>query len=594
MDKSNTAAISHVAGDTLRMVFSYSQPNMLGRFAAVSRFGAVAVQDDELWSHWSTALGVDGGRPAIRAIVEGRGCWRSVPTSSDTTTMCPSARDLCAAATLDDGSVILQGGRKGNRMFSDTWKLKITKSPSGNAAQWHDLPGMTLDVGPGARVHQDVCILGNQFFVVHGGLRPEGYRDNDTFVLDIAAEPPSWTEVTRGVVHDRRRPTARFHHTFTTIGHGKSTLIIGGHDRTIATIDDAAILEIPEPDKSWAWRLAPSLRQRPNPASRPINSTLACQPRAFHAAAAVGTHHVAVFGGVDDDGDPLDDLWIVDTLFEQARELQPPGSPPPARSRHGAVVSGTVLAIFGGSPGSAQFQQNAVDLWTVDLADALEGRHATASWNRLAFIAYHTQGFCWPRHWLWPWMYSHGGYLVAFGGFRSTSGFDRFGDPVRAESGEAAGDASGALLALPWHDLLDSRKWRVLSTKKSESWHALPVAIVARRGHPPLLIGTRESNGVPCLSVHEMLLAGQLPVEGTKRGGDTQAVDSRNLDGPSVSKTSSAAEVLMSPSSSRQGELCRLSWWQRLHKALKPANCSFGGCPKRLGLPQSFMRRLRP
>lgn len=54
-----------------------------------------------------------------------------------------------------------------------------------------------------------------------------------------------------------------------------------------------------------------------------------------------------IFGGIDDKSD-FGDLWALDLLSEQWREVKPTGALPLARFGHSAVVIGSRIVIFGG------------------------------------------------------------------------------------------------------------------------------------------------------------------------------------------------------------------------------------------------------
>jgi len=212
-------------------------------------------------------------------------------------------------------------------------------------------------------------------------------------------------------------------------------------------------------------------------------------PRAFHTTAAVGSNKLAIFGGLDCESKPRDDLRMIDAGRGVGCEILPEGPRPPARSRHGAAVAGTQLIIFGGAPGITPWDRDPLDLWSFDLADALAGR-PKGCWTRLAFNLWDAGKLGWPRHWLLPHLFISEGHAVAFGGHRSTQHFDHFGDATQEERMEAAGGCAGSLATLPWHNLWTSQMWRVLSECQAPpAWRniATPAAIVIGTSLPLLL-----------------------------------------------------------------------------------------------------------
>lgn len=506
------ARLRDLAPEVICSVLSWACPRDAAAVAATARCFGDAVANDELWLCWSSILDAgsvsadpatssrsrrphrgDRGRAAFRRRALGCGLWRGLSVKGPA----PPWRSSCAAAALGDSTVLLHGGRGAEQTFlDDVWRLDIAEP--GKPSAWEALPPSTCGIGPSARAHQDVAVLCERFFVVHGGLRPQGHRDNDTFVLDVKAKPPSWQKVTPEAIFmdDPRRPTARFHHTFTVLGHGRGALIFGGHDHTISTISDAALLEAPSSaDVSWAWHLAPSGQHQSAASTATVvtppfgEADVGGTPRAFHTAVAVGDASIALFGGMDSENRPRDDLHLVDADRGISFEVLLDGARPPARSRHGAAVVGKELLIFGGAPGLTPWDRDPLDLWSIDLTDVLAGR-SSASWTQVAFSMWGNGLLGWPRHWLLPKLFVKEGHAVAFGGHRTTRNFDPFGDATVEEREEAAGDAAGSLAALPWHSLWSSRAWRVLSAKDQQlAWKSIvtPAAFIPGTALPLLL-----------------------------------------------------------------------------------------------------------
>lgn len=477
---------------------------------AASRHLHAATCDPRLWSRWAEMLGGEGGKDAVKSRVLGLATWQKLDHSASQRV--PTSRGFAAVAPLGPTTAVLQGGLLfGRAMVDDVWLLTLRQDD----CEWQELPSKTHGIGPGARAFQDCFTLQQRFFVVHGGKRPRGHRDNDTFVLDLGnLEAPRWEEVSTGEVHDVRRPTARFHHTCTAVGGGHAALLAGGQDRTISVIDDPALLSVPSPGEPWVWRLSAcgastphQVRQEPQQGLTFAAANLIGQPRAFHAAAAVGRSKIAVFGGIDEDGDPLDDLWLADCDTERGQEVRVgPGPRPAGRCRHTMTLApGTSrLLLFGGLAGTQEhFRASPLDLWSIDL-----GVEASSCWQQLSFSTSCGQGLPSfgsrrPRHWLLPTLAFSDGQLLVMGGYRGGQNFDNFGDPTLASVAvdEAAGEVAGALVALPHHELFSSQLWRVASCEQAAL--AKPVAFVQCAESKPISLAISETVGEP-LTVYSL------------------------------------------------------------------------------------------
>ena len=83
---------------------------------------------------------------------------------------------------------------------------------------------------------------GAEWMVVQGGLREEGFRDNETWVLGplgaaAGAAAWRWFEVQEGGgAQSPERPSPRFHHTVSGVRGGAGLLVVGGHDHRIRPI----------------------------------------------------------------------------------------------------------------------------------------------------------------------------------------------------------------------------------------------------------------------------------------------------------------------------------------------------------------------
>lgn len=259
--------------------------------------------------------------------------WREIPS----TDVAPLARRWHSLTPIGDGSsrLCLFGGRcaLSGRMLADTWLLEMpadVKEP----ARWTQLEALGLQ--PPGRAHHDAAVVDGRWLVVHGGLRDEGHRSNDTWRLDLTSSMPTWERIGTRLSPS---PDPRYHHTFVATESGKLVLF-GGHDWRRAPLNDAWVLDAsgsPEIDE-MEWRC--------------IEADLKPESRAYHSAIAMGQWMI-VCGGELLSGDADATIWALDVKHESwsRTEAEFAGG---GRMRHAACCleggpgSEGVLAICGG------------------------------------------------------------------------------------------------------------------------------------------------------------------------------------------------------------------------------------------------------
>ena len=248
---------------------------------------------------------------------------------------------------------------------------------------------------------------GREWLAVHGGLRPEGFRDNETWLLGplgAAADAPHWRwyEVQPGGgAQSRARPPPRFHHSFSVMpgrGDGSSCMVLlGGHDHTISPILSPWVLDLGELAVGDDGRVtgADSVQwhEITSAVDPETGSRSSPPPRAHHSAVAWPGHGLVVFGGEGlDDGwgaEFLEDTWLLASRHTAAAvattslseyydswqwiRLASDGPRTAPRTHAAATIAcGERLMIFGGYNYGPDDDDIFTDIWALDLQSPAE------------------------------------------------------------------------------------------------------------------------------------------------------------------------------------------------------------------------------
>ncbi|XP_024541863.1 F-box/kelch-repeat protein At1g51550 isoform X1 [Selaginella moellendorffii] len=260
----------------------------------------------------------------------------------------PPARFGHSCVYLEDvGLLVLFGGISdtGTR-YLDTWINDTTTTAA--ASSWHLLP---VSHSPLARGAHACCYAGDKKVVVFGGIRNDGARLHDTWVLDLSQEPPSWREVAT-----QASPCARSGHTLTRIATNRMVLF-GGRGAHFEVLNDVWLLSLQDQRPTWTEL------------SRTITDE-APSPRAGHSASIIFGNRILIFGGEDARRTKKRDVWVLDpeavaaaapsssspTCSEKNygrkfwKKLRVRGQSPSRTSFHGACSLGTghAVLVFGG------------------------------------------------------------------------------------------------------------------------------------------------------------------------------------------------------------------------------------------------------
>ncbi|CAI5473259.1 unnamed protein product [Closterium sp. Yama58-4] len=223
--------------------------------------------------------------------------------------------------------------------------------------------GLVLRNGGDARTAAEVAEDGEGVLVVSGGCTASGRLLSDTFLLDLAHNPPSWKEIRVAWA-----PPARLGHTLSALG-GRKVLMFGGLATSGALrlrSNDAFTIDLADEHPNWQT-VSPDAPLpgggggangsgagggggtggTPGGASPP--------PRLDHVAFALPGGRVLVFGGSIAGVSPTpSQVYLLDPGEEKPRwrELAFPGQQPRIAWGHSTcVVGGTKAVVLGGQTG---------------------------------------------------------------------------------------------------------------------------------------------------------------------------------------------------------------------------------------------------
>ena len=414
--------LESLPSDAILRVARYLDAGTLGCLAQCSRSLAAIVIGDAAWEHLAPAAAAGecpSARERMRAVVtlelahweglSGAGipedgvtvvdAGPAVISSARTT---PEEREKFAAFLYGGTTLLVFGGRTYGQStcLNDCWALDTvtsewTRSPApGPARRCFGADGG----GGGILSGRD----GREWLAVHGGLRPEGFRDNETWLLGplgAAADASHWRwyEVQPGGgAQSRARPPPRFHHSFNILpGRGDSSscmVLLGGHGHTISPILSPWVLDLGDLAVSDDGHVtgADSVQWHEiTAADDPETGSLGSPPpRANHSAVVWPGQGLVVFGG--NNRVPLEDTWLLASSHTTATaatsslslseyydswewiRLASDGAMTGPRSHAAAtIVHGERLMIFGGYNYGPN-EDILTDIWALDLQTPAE------------------------------------------------------------------------------------------------------------------------------------------------------------------------------------------------------------------------------
>jgi serine/threonine protein kinase len=189
------------------------------------------------------------------------------------TTNGPGKRSWHAMASLDVGTILMYGGRGGNKVFNDSFifSTKMNEKTGKEEGIWTP----TTD-GPGARVRHAMATLGPNKILMYGGVSSTAIYFDDTYIFDFntTTEKGEWTNITTD------GPAARVYHAMASMGNGR-VVMYGGSDGHTAFNDAHVFGFYGQNSTQHSWT--------------PL-SVQATDSRAGHAMAAIGSR-ILLFGG---------------------------------------------------------------------------------------------------------------------------------------------------------------------------------------------------------------------------------------------------------------------------------------------------------
>ena len=313
--------LAQLSEEELCIICRFLGPKDVARLGAASKDLAAAVFCDEIWHGLLQRAGGPPSREprrAARAVTTlGSAVWQRLgPGCRGPGDLgAPGPREQFAAFLCHRGAtLVVFGGRTALGYTSECWALDLETgewtfavglmpTPSGPAAR---VFGAGADGGGGGVLRSS---SGHEWLVLHGGLRAEGFRDNETWVLGplgaaATADKWRWAELQPdGRPQSEQRPQPRFHHTLSVVRN--QLVIVGGHDHTLTPILSPYALSVAtlsvEADASGLPRIVGAAEARWRPlADAPRDTVYETGPvaRAHHSAAVTKHGSLVIFGGV--------------------------------------------------------------------------------------------------------------------------------------------------------------------------------------------------------------------------------------------------------------------------------------------------------
>ena len=205
----------------------------------------------------------------------------------------PRARQRHAMCSLGNDGVLMYGGFDYPNYLNDVYifTLSTSEETGEETGTW-----IKAADGPSARQYHAMSSLGNGQVLMYGGFDGSNNAFNDAHIFalstdaKIGEEVGAWTKISDG-------PSARANHAMSSLGDGK-VLMYGGYDANYKKLNDASIFELSTNKETGketgAWR-----RTKDGPSARES-----------HAMSSLGNGKVVMYGGVNCNDTPLNDVWM--------------------------------------------------------------------------------------------------------------------------------------------------------------------------------------------------------------------------------------------------------------------------------------------
>jgi N-acetylneuraminic acid mutarotase len=277
------------------------------------------IRDGKLWvvGGWGGLRGVLPNHAAVQSYDFIAGSWSTLAVSSEGA---HPGLAHCAGAYVEGHGLVLTGGWNGKARTNATSVLSL------DTGKWQTVTTVG-DRPPPLSFHS--CVAVSKKIVVFGGNSAEG-QSSESFVLDTTSW--SWSTVPSSL----GAPAKRSSHT-ATIVHDYLMVVIGGRGQSETTqaLGDVAVFDT----SSGHWVIGTRVEGQ-------------LPPRYGHAAVAVG-NQIVVFGGVGDQGQLLNDVWILNcekpqTLSWSRAVIATPPAQPAGVAGHSMLESMSGIYCFGG------------------------------------------------------------------------------------------------------------------------------------------------------------------------------------------------------------------------------------------------------
>ncbi|KAL0702834.1 hypothetical protein Bca4012_058956 [Brassica carinata] len=266
--------------------------------------------------------------------------WKSVLVSSP-----PPGRWGHTLSCVNGSRLVVFGGYGSHGLLNDVFMLDLDADPP----TWREVSGLAPPI---PRSWHSSCTLDGTKLIVSGGCADSGALLNDTFLLDLSMDIPTWREI-----RVPWSPPSRLGHTLTVYGDRK-ILMFGGlaeYGSRRFRSNDVYTMNLSESEPCW----------------RPVvgyGTSLpggVAAPRLDHVAISLPGGQILIFGGSVAGLDSASQLYLLDPTEEKPawRVLNVKGSSPQFAWGHTTcVVGGTRLVVFGGQTGEEWMLNEAHEL----------------------------------------------------------------------------------------------------------------------------------------------------------------------------------------------------------------------------------------
>lgn len=259
--------------------------------------------------------------------------WRQVSVKS-----APPGRWGHTLSCLNGSWLVVFGGCGKQGLLNDVFVLDLdAQQPT-----WIEVFG---GGPPPPRSWHSSCTIEGSKLVVSGGCTDAGVLLNDTFLLDLTMEKPTWREIPTS-----RVPPSRLGHSLSVYGRTKILMYGGLANSGHLRLRSSEAYTIDLMDESPKWRLLECNAFT----GVGTQSAVVPPPRLDHVAMSMPCGRVIIFGGSIAGLHSPSQVFLLDPAEEKPswRILNVPGTPPKFAWGHSTcVVGGTRVLVLGGHTG---------------------------------------------------------------------------------------------------------------------------------------------------------------------------------------------------------------------------------------------------